>query len=161
MSQSVFVLLHMRYRPSVIFPVAFRELLFCFVSNEVELASLPSPMIVYWQIWLEFPLNCQDNVQGHQRRFLLNALKSLFRLSRVLLDLYKCVLSSAIKFVSVPSSVGNLRLFEITSQGFSVIFPTILDAIERFTKVRIFLIPLSITFLNPKILGFLFLRKVA
>ena len=36
MSQSVFVLLHMRYRPSVIFPVAFRELLFCFVSNEVE-----------------------------------------------------------------------------------------------------------------------------
>ena len=47
MSQSVFVLLHMRYRPSVFFPVAFRELVFFFVSNEVELASLQSPMSVY------------------------------------------------------------------------------------------------------------------
>ena len=40
-------------------------------------------------------------------------------------------------------------------KGFRVIFPKI------FTKVKIFLIPLSITFLNPKILGFVFLRKLA
>ena len=33
--------------------------------------------------------------------------------------------------------------------GFSIIFPKILHAIERITKVRIFLIPLSIPFLNP------------
>ena len=45
--------------------------------------------------------------------------------------------------------------------GFSIIFPKILDAIERFTKVRIVLVPLSVTFLNPKSLGFLFLRKLA
>ena len=40
-----------------------------------------------------------------------------------------------------------------------MIFPKILDAIYRFTKVRIFVIPISITFLNPKILGFLFYEK--
>ena len=56
---------------------------------------------------------------------------------------------------------GNLWLFQFTSQDFNVLFPKILDAIERFTKVGIFLIPLSITFLNPEILVFLFLRKLA
>ena len=40
----------------------------------------------------------------------------------------------------------SLRNYE----GVSVISPKILGAIERSTKVRIFLIPLSITFLNPK-----------
>ena len=34
-------------------------------------------------------------------------------------------------------------------KGFSIILSKILDAIERITKVRIFLIPLSIPFLNP------------
>ena len=43
----------------------------------------------------------------------------------------------------------------------SVLFPKIVDAIERFTKVRIFNISLSITLLNSKILGFLFLRKLS
>ena len=47
-------------------------------------------------------------------RFLLNALKTLFSVPRVLLDLQKCILSGAIKFVSVRSSQGNLSLFEIT-----------------------------------------------
>ena len=36
--------------------------------------------------------------------FLLNALKSLFRLSGALLDLQKCNLSGAIKFASIRSS---------------------------------------------------------
>ena len=45
-------------------------------------------------------------------------------------------------------------------KGFSDIFLKILDAVERFTKGRIFLTPLSITFWNPKILGFLSLRKL-
>ena len=44
---------------------------------------------------------------------LLNALKTLFRLFRVLLDLQKCILSGAKKFISVRSSSGNLSLFEI------------------------------------------------
>ena len=45
--------------------------------------------------------------------FLLHTQKTLFRLSRVLLDLQECILSGAIKFVSVRSSQGNLSLFEI------------------------------------------------
>ena len=80
---------------------------------------------------------------------LLNALKTLFRLSSALSNLQKCILSGAIKVVSVRSSQGNLNLFEIT-YGLSMIFPKILDAILGFTKVRIFLIPLSIAFSNPR-----------
>ena len=41
----------------------------------------------------------------------------------------------------------------------SIIFSKILEVILSFTKVRIFLIPLSIAFSKPKMLGFLFLRK--
>ena len=51
--------------------------------------------------------------------------------------------------------LGELESFR-NYKGFSLIFPKILDAIERFTKVRIVLI-LPITFLNPESLGFLFL----
>ena len=56
-----------------------------------------------------------------------------------------------------------LREFEAfrNFKGYSVIFPKSLDVIERFTKVIIFLISFSITFLNPKVLGFLFVRKLA
>ena len=55
--------------------------------------------------------------------FLLNAMKTLFRLSRLLLDLQKYLLSGAIKFISVQSSYsqGNLSHFKITRA--SVIFP--------------------------------------
>ena len=53
---------------------------------------------------------------------------------------------------------GSFRNYK----GFRIIFPKILDAIYPFTKVRIFLIPLSVALIfNPKILGFLFLRKAA
>ena len=46
-------------------------------------------------------------------------------------------------------------------QGLQYYFPEMLDAIYRFTNVRTFLTPISITFLNPKILGFLLLRRTA
>ena len=54
---------------------------------------------------LNQPLIIRENpkTRGTQRRF-PPALKTLFRLSRVPLDLWKCILSSAIKFVSVLSS---------------------------------------------------------
>ena len=41
-------------------------------------------------------------------------------------------------------------------EGLQYYFP---DAILRITKKKTFLIPLSITFLNPKILGFFFPAK--
>ena len=45
--------------------------------------------------------------------FLPNALKTHFRLSRVLLDLYRCILSGDLKFVSV-------RLFEIARASIAI-----------------------------------------
>ena len=56
--------------------------------------------------------------------------------------------------------LGQLEPFR-NNKGFSMISPKILDAIYLLTKVKIFLIPLSMTFLNQKILGFFFLRKMA
>ena len=55
--------------------------------------------------------------------------------------------------------LGQLESFR-NHLGPQHILPKILDAILGFTKVRIFLIPLSISFSNPKILDFLFLRKI-
>ena len=55
--------------------------------------------------------------------------------------------------------LGQLESFR-NYKGLSIsIFPKILDAISRITKVRHFLIPLSITFLSPKILDFVFSTK--
>ena len=63
--------------------------------------------------------------------FLLSALKTLFRLSRELLDLYEYIVIGAIKFISVRPSSGNLSLLVRNYKGFSycIIFPKILDAI--------------------------------
>ena len=52
--------------------------------------------------------------------------------------------------------LGELHESFGNRKGYSVIIPKILDAIYRIRKVKIFLIPLSITFLSPKVLGFLF-----
>ena len=64
------------------------------------------------------------------------------------------------KIFICPVNLGELESFR-NYKGFSVNFSKILDAIWRITKVRHFLIPLAITFLNPKILGFPFQRKIA
>ena len=47
----------------------------------------------------------------------------------------------------IPGALESSR----NCKGFSIIFPKILDAIGRITKVRNFLISLSIAFLSPKI----------
>ena len=54
--------------------------------------------------------------------------------------------------------LGELESFR-NWKGLIIIFPKILDEILCITKVRHFLIPLAITFLNPKILGCLFSTK--
>ena len=92
--------------------------------------------------------------RGIQRRFFrVKTLKTLFMLSRVPLDLLKCILSGAINFVSVRSSM-RARVFP-KLQGLQYYFPDNL----RCNLNENFLIPLSITFLNPKILGLLFPNK--
>ena len=87
--------------------------------------------------------------------FPLNALKKHFRLSRVLSALWKCILSSAIKFVSVRSSQGNLSLFEITRASvlFSRKFQTQFYESKNFSDSS-----LHRTFESENF-GFLFLRK--
>ena len=52
----------MRHWLSLFYPVAFRELVFCFVSIQVELSSLQSPMLGHWQIWNK--LNFHWTVKG-------------------------------------------------------------------------------------------------
>ena len=90
--------------------------------------------------------------------FLQNTLKTLFRLCRVLLDIQKCILSGATKLLSVWSSKGNLSLFEITRA--SALFSENFRCNLTFYGSENFLILLSIIFQDPKILGFLFLRKI-
>ena len=55
----------------------------------------------------------------------------------------------------ILGEIGSFRNYK----GFRIILPKILDAIQRITKVRIFLTPLSSIFLDPKILGFFFCKK--
>ena len=61
--------------------------------------------------------------------FLLNALKTLFRLSRVLLDLQKCFVRGATKFVSCSVILGEVESYR-NYKGFSSIFPKIQMHIE-------------------------------
>ena len=76
----------------------------------------------------------------------LNTLKTLLRLSTVLLDHWKWILSGAIK----------VRATQVLSKykGFSTVFPKILDAIESVTKFIVFPTPLSIQISNTNSLGF-------
>ena len=56
-----------------------------------------------------------------------NSFKTFFRLSRVFLDLQKCILSGAL--ICICSVIlGELKSFR-NYKGFSIIFPKILDAI--------------------------------
>ena len=89
--------------------------------------------------------------------FLLNALKTFFGLSRVLLDLQKYILSGAIKFISVRPCLGQLEPF----RNYTDYFPENFASIHRFYESD-FLIPLSIAFWIPKILGFplIFLQEI-
>ena len=88
--------------------------------------------------------------------FLLNTLKTLFRLYRVL-SLRSLEMHSKryYKICICLVILGELERFG-NYKGFRIIFQKTLHTIKGFTKVRIFLTPLSITVLNPKILVFPF-----
>ena len=64
-SQSAFVFLHMRHRLSLFYPVALLELVFCFVSIQVELASLQSPILVHWH---EFEISRMSTELSRERK---------------------------------------------------------------------------------------------
>ena len=98
------------------------------------------------------------SIRSTQRRLPPKYVKNIFQ-----------AIQSSFRFLEIHSKrryklcirsiiLGHFESFR-NFKGFSIIFPKVLDAIYRFTKVTIFLIPTSITFLSPKILYFLFLRK--
>ena len=92
--------------------------------------------------------------------FLLSALKNLFRLPTVLFRSLEMHSKRCYKICIHSVMPGEPEAFW-NYEGFGVIFPKILGANASFTKVIIFLIPLSIKILNPEILGFLFLLNLA
>ena len=118
-----------------------------FVSN-----SLPLRIVLLQK---KKSLTVCPRIRGTQRRFppkriekSFYAIQSTFRsLEMYSRQRYKICICSVI--------LGELRAFR-NYKGFTVIFPKIFDAVERFTNsVRIFLVLLSIAFLNPKIFLFL------
>ena len=94
--------------------------------------------------------------------FLLNTLKTRFRQLQSTFSSLEThyILSVAIKFVSVRSSYWTLSIFEITRA--SVLFSR--NFYMQFIVLRMwefFWLLSQSHFLDPKILGFLFLRKTA
>ena len=86
-----------------------------------------------------FPsLKCGSQ-QAPNDGFLLNALKSLLRLFRVLLDLLEMHPKRHSKVCICSVILGEVESFR-NYKGFSYIFPKILDAISRILKGEIFLI---------------------
>ena len=103
----------------------------------------------------------QSSLTGTKRRlppkYFENTFQAIQRTFRTLES--KCFLRALKNNFCIYSAI--LRELEAyrNYQGFSLIFLKFLDAIERFTKVRIFLILLYIAFLSLKILDFLFTTK--
>ena len=81
--------------------------------------------------------------------FLLNTLKTLFRLSRVLLDFWKRIL----RYKICTCSVILVEIWVFSKlQGLHYYFPeNFRRNLTYYASEKIFLIPLSITNLNPKI----------
>ena len=91
-----------------------------------------------------------------RRRFLLSTLKILFRLGvRSTLTSLEKHSKRRYKICICSVILGELESFR-NYKGFSINFPKI----SLITKVIIFFIPLSITFLSAIFLSFLFLRDI-
>ena len=134
-----------------------------FLTHGAPLRALRARELRYYFCYLQkltMALNnpCTEHLLGGQETgapndsFLLNTLKTLFR--RAVEMHSRCRYNICICSVIL----GELESFQ-NYTGLSTFSPKILDAIWLNTKVRHFLIPFSITFLNPKILGFVFSQK--
>ena len=95
----------------------------------------------FWDCWRSRPKYIENTFKAIQRTF-----RALEKHSR-----RRCKICICSVTLGELQSFGNYK-------GLIIIF---LDEICCITEVRHFLIPLSIKFLNPKILGSFFLRKIA
>ena len=89
--------------------------------------------------------------------FLLNTLKTPLGYPEYLYRSVEIHSERRYKICICLVSLGDFESFR-NYKGFSIIF---MKNFFHFTNVRIFLTPISITFLNPKIFGFPLLRKTA
>ena len=78
--------------------------------------------------------------------FLPNALKTLFQTIQSTLRPLQMHSKRRYKISICSVILGKLNTFFQNCKGFSIIFAKILDAIQRVTKMKIFLIPLSVIF---------------
>ena len=89
--------------------------------------------------------------RGTQRRFPPKCIENTFQATQ---STCRSLEMRCYKICTCSVILGGLVLL-------SIIFWKILDAILSFKKMRILLIRLSIAFSSPKILGLLFLQKIA
>ena len=97
---------------------------------------------------------------GTERRFPPKCIENTFKAIRSTFRSLEMHSKRRHKICICSVALKQLESFR-NYKGFGIIVSKILDAILSFTKKGIFLILLSVAFSNPKILGFLFLRKTA
>ena len=130
-----------------------------------RLLSIFSRYIV--QLTITICIICQLKSQGSlgrgtQRRFPSKYVENTFQAIQSSFRSQEKHSRRRYKIGSCSVTLGDFASFTCRNyKGFRIIFPKILDAIYPCKKMEIFLIPLSITFLNPKGLGLVFLRKTA
>ena len=107
---------------------------------------------------ITWPSKDTEFLRGTQRRFPPKCIENTFQAIQSTFSSLEMHSKRCYKICICSVALGRLESFR-NYKGLRIIFPKILDAILSFTKVRIFLIPPSIACLDPKILGFLFLRK--
>ena len=92
--------------------------------------------------------------RGTQRRFPPKCIENTFQVTQSTCRSLEMHSKRRYKICTCSVILGGLVLL-------SIIFWKILDAILSLKKMRILLIRLSIAFSSPKILGLLFLQKIA
>ena len=107
---------------------------------------------------ITWPSKDTEFLRGTQGKFPPKCIENTFQAIQSTFSSLEMHFKRCYKICICSVVLGQLESFR-NYKGLRIIFPKILDAILSFTKVRVFLIPPSIACLDPKILGFLFLRK--
>ena len=115
------------------------------------LGSLRSPIFfVFDPVFLRFSPTAEPGTRlksgAPNGGFLPNALKTLFQSIQSTLRPLQMHSKRRYKISICSVILGKLNTFFQNCKGFSIIFAKILDAIQRVTKMKIFLIPLSVIF---------------
>ena len=97
--------------------------------------------------------------RGTQRRFPPKCIENTFQATQSTCRSLEMHSKRRCKICTCSVILDNLSLFEITRASLLPYFPEMFRCNLTFNESENFLIPLSITFLNPKNLGLLFCEK--